>query len=1253
LTDEVARVINISMAVKAKNYKTKSVRGRTEKQGLPVTLQALRDRAGFTAEDGAGADLREFFAESKFSGEPDRKTAIAVVALDTILRDPSMLDATTCFGEGQIDTAVNAANLILGEARTKKLETISGENDLEELAEICRKMSGEEDIKCGVMSARHLWGMFNTATRGFPAEFFRNGKSDDFQAALLGVAGRHLSIFSAESMDATAELSQMVGQAEKIVELGEGGKYHRNPGTEKQVAEAFLFFCKQGRYAELSKSSLLESLGEVGSPSDKARTVCGLKERKARKKKGGAGEENDSWREDVALEGNGAFFAGRVFEEVKARYPGYPGHSSESTYWDTCLKHPATHGICSRLYSKVGQLVKSGGVEEGISRAVTNKMVHHNTKFSRLSMLVHLSNGKSFHVHRTRPINWESHGVDNPPFAPGIDVESGQLELGFGGAGAQTAKKAGKGRGKGGVQVVGYELRVVNYSHMPWVNKAISQYVEEAPFIKSPKDEHQQIVSILAKELRGEGVTYRQAFERAADLYSGLTGRADRGAKETELLLSRAWSQTEEAENLETDMAGLLREARAKSGMRLSEALRPGENEELLSNIVQTAVLDLAKACDVLSKYGVSEDKAREVVLALAGKYPIGKPENGSEQVYQAIREAGLDFEIRAIEAGNIAKLACGVGSRVVKDALPLSEDDRKDMREALTAVIESGVFYEGGDHKLSMRTGGGDKGEIDQYLDLVVKIGAKIGINHKEALGAGEGGARIASGILPEVERTFAENGGEASPELLKQILQYAVKHSEHNPLTGEELHHRKVVGGGVDPVSLDAPIGEDLGQNLYSVVKGEDRQDRQAIDYDPDDAAFEAGATDHWMDREAGEGGFGAENSPSFIAEGGGEFFAPFSSSRIADSLYTVVSSKGTEQQVQMLKDFAGLKVESIAGAGDGQDARRQISAMLDMVDQEEVLQDEPKAIRRRFLSWVFNSVLNAAGVDGDGFDKLGGIGAGTLRKGLFEKIRRYGMPGVIVVENPDAEKAETLFEGVKKAKSWGYSNVGVCLPKKVEQNLRDWGATGGAENLCQVIAGLRDSRELISQSIEKGASDESLREAGLLLGEVSRGGGRSQSLPLNEKREKSSPMNPETEKKLLEIVKECEPELHQKLVLAKMAVAVGMELSCLGDSNNKDEVADRAKMDSVIFVDKGRAKSVGEAVSGFGIKVRLVPSNPEQALRDHIDYQSANTLKDGTLDKNKLIDNTKIPLSRKLLLAAETAQEAMDKTQRGSGY
>ena len=1236
------------MAPRSKTAVAKKSKSRVEGSTLPITLQALRERAGFTKEDGAGADLREFFAERKFSGDPDRKTAIAVVALDTILRDPSLLDATTCFGEGQIDTAVNAAALILGEDRIKKMESISGENDLEQLAEICRKAADDNDIKCGVMAARHLWGMFNTVTRSFPGEFFRNGKSDDFQAALLGVSSRHLAVFSAETMNAEADLIKMIGVAEKIAEVGGGGKYHKNPQNADQVAETFLYLCKNGRYNELHKSSLLELFGDDHQPSAKARNLCGLKEKKARKQKNTKNEEGAlSWTEDPTLSGNGAFFAGRLYEEVKFRYPGYPAHSSESAYWDTCLRHPATHGICSRLYGKMGQLVRSGGVEEGISRAVTNKMVHHNTKFSRLSMLVHLSNGKSFHVHRTRPINWESHGVDSPPFAPMSVDEDGQLELGFGGSPKTATKKSG--RSKGGVSVVGYELRVVNYSHMPWVNKAISQYMEEAPFIKSPKDEHQQIVSILAKELRGEGVTYRQAFDRAADIYSGLAGRGGTGVRETELLLARAWSRTGQAEELEADLASVLRDASSRKNNSLSEALNHGKKAERVreagggEEILQSSILELAKACDILSKYGISEEKSRELVLGLAGQYPVRIPEDGGAKVRQFMRDANLDIEIRADEASQISRMACGVASRAVKNSFSLDEQARQEMAEVLQAVIESGVVFSEDGQKIPGKAGKGDKGEIDAYLRIVEEAGAKLGISKGLAREAGEVGARVASNLIPEVERAFAERGGEVDPEVLEQIVQYAGKYADHNPLSGEEIHHRRIVGAGVDPVSLDAPMGEDQDQSLYNVVGDEKTQSGRGADYDPDEAAFEAGATSHWMDEQAG---LKETSSPGFESEGGDEFFSPFSTTRIADSLYTVVSTKGTEHQLQMLKDFAGLKVEGIAGGGDGKEARKQVSAMLDMLDEQESLQGENGAMRRRFLSWVFNSVLNVAGVDGSGYDKMGGIGSTTLRKGLFDKIRRYGMPGIVVVENAEMDKADELLGGIRNAKAWGFTSIGVCLPKTAESEVREWSSEGGAGRLVKLLSRLTDGRHTLEKALKSGELGNTANEAVASI--------------LNGKSDADSDQSfnflqatPDCEKQLLKSLKITAPELHQKLVIGKLAATGDLELNCLGDGSNEEEIADRAKMDSLIFTDRENGSTIGEAIAGFGIKARVVKGNPEQALHGHADYATAVVLKDGSLDKGKLIEATKIPLSRKLLLAAQVAQEALEKGSHRGGY
>lgn len=1204
---------------------------------LPVTLQALRERAGFTRDDGAGPEFREFFAGFKFGGDPDRETAIAIVAVDSVLRDPSFLDGTTCFGEGQIDTAANAARLILGPEKMQRLGTIGGEDDLEELASHCRALSGDEDVKNGVMAARHLWGMFNTVTRAFPSSFFRNGSSTDFQAAMLGAAARHLAVFSPDKMDARADLTRMIAMAEKISELGAGGKYYQSPKDEEEAASTFLFLCKNGRFSELHSSPLLEQLGDAGSPSASVLAECGMRAKRERERDA-KGEEETSWRDDPVLSGNGAFFAGRSFEEIKARYPGYPGHSSEVSYWDACARHPATHGICCRLYGKMGQLIRSGGVEEGISRAVTNKMAHHNTKFSRLSLWVHLSDGKGFYVHRTRPVNWAAHGVTEPPFSPDNSVGD-QLELQFqpkrGGAkGAKGAKRA-----KEPVSVVGYEMRSVNYSHMPWVNKAILQYAEEAAFIKSPADEHQEVVSSVARALRGAGATYKEAFDSASDIYSQLVGRGAGGAEKTAELLRKAASKTETAEELEAEVAGLLRECAGRGGGRISEVIGgclaaqdvrrvAGERGE---QVLEDVTLSLAKASDILSSYGLPPEIAREAIFKVAGAYPVKAPEGG-EGVVSVLKEAGVAVAISPADASEIGKVAGGIASRVVDGICSVSQTDIENLGEGLREVMKTGVLLDENGQKIPGRVGTGDKGETSSYLKLVGKIAKSMGVGEAEAGEAAVAGLRFASDTLPEIERAFARAGTSASDELLDHVLGYAVKHCGGAPVDREEVHRRKMVLGGVDTISLDAPVGEDGKRDLHSVIG--DGREAHYVDYEPEDLAVGAGEQAHWLDEASG-----SENSPSFVESGGSEIFAPFSMSRIADSLYKVVSTKGTEQQLQMLRDFAGLQVDSIAAGGSPDEARRQIGAMLDIVDREDAMEGENGVIRRRFLTWVFSSVLNAAGVDGDGYDRLGGINAASLRKGLFDKIRRYGMPGVVVVENSDISDSDRLGSELRESKAWGYGRAGICLPRGAGSALTGWSESGGVRNLLSVLEAVPGAAEKTAGVLEGrtdagGTAERSLR---ILLGKSTKGAGEALSF---------LEADPKGEERILAAVRAADPGLHRKLVLAKMAAKNGLAVDCLGNEEDAATVADGAKMDSLIFL-SGSGKAVAEAVSGFGIKSRVVPGTPGKALAEHVDYHSVTVGKDGKLDKNLLIAGSNIPLARKLLMAAETAQESLDKS------
>ncbi len=1248
-------MINILMAAKTKNPSRKTKRAVESGEKLPITLQALRERAGFTRDDGANSEFCEFFANFKFSGDPDRSTAIAIVAMDTILRDPEFLDGTTCCSEGQIDTAVTAAGLILGPSRIKQLETISGERDLEELGSMCRDLSSQEDVKNGIMAARHLWGMFNTVTRSFPSDFFHNGKSDDFQAALLGVAARHLNIFSPDTMNAESDFRRMVASAEKIAELGQDGKFYPQPKNEEQMASSFLFLCKNGRYTELAKSPLWEALGDSGQPSTKALQVCGLKEKKPRKSKAkeskvaegdldgdGVSEgEAGAWKDDPVLAGNGAFFVGRSYEEIKARFPGYPGHSTENTYWESCTKHPATHGICCRLYGKMGQLIKSGGIEEGISRAVTNKMVHHNTKFSRLSMLVHLSNGKSFHVHRTRPINWASHGVDEIPFESTRDDDD---ELGLF-AGAKTPKVSkGKSKEGGGVKVLGYELRVVNYSHMPWVNKAISQYMEEAPFIKAPKDEHQELVAAVANELRSSGIPYRKAFDLSSDIYSRLGNRGTLAVDRTVQGLSEAWVKTRSADELETEAVSLIRKSPPKANLSVREIFSAKESPESksLQGDLESRVLDricsrLENAESVLNRYGLGEEMSRKICLEVAAQFPAQAPIEGYAAVVEIVRNAGLNVSIDAADGAEVAKLAGGVAGWAVRGLVEPDGKTSEELSDGIRAVIKSGIVIGEDGQKLLGNAGDGNEAALTQYFKLVEQIGSRLGISSKDCRLSAIEGIRSAGEILPEVERLFAQNEGEPSEELRKKILSYAHKYHDRSPLDSLELHNRKMVGGGSTPVSLDAPFGDENENNLYSVVGDEARTAAGGYDFDPDEAAFEVGPDTHWLDRENEP----SESSPGFMTDGGNELFAPFSMTRIADSLYRVVSTSGNEQQLRVLKDFASLQLESIAGDGNPEEVKKQITAMLDMVDEQEQLTGEQGAVRRRFLSWIFTSVLNASGVDGQGFDRFGGINSASLKKGLFEKLRRYGMPGIVVVEQPRVDKPEELMNGIKEAKAWGYTSIGVCLPKTASENLSAWVAKGGVSELVGSIRSGEAGAVASVLDVVKNSPLSPTAKQGFVSLLEGRGG------PLDGKAAAYLDNLDGAERDLLAMVKQASPSLHQKLVVAKLAHQAGLEVKCLGTEENTESLADAARMDSIVFVGSNKGKAVGQAIASFGVKARVVDGTPAEALMDHVDYSSNPIGKDGKLDKGRLIKGTQIPLARRLLMAAEASHEAIEKS------
>jgi hypothetical protein len=604
-------------------------------------------------------------------------------------------------------------------------------------------------------------------------------------------------------------------------------------------------------------------------------------------------------------------------------------------------------------------------------------------------------------------------------------------------------------------------------------------------------------------------------------------------------------------------------------------------------------------------------------------------------------KESGVLTAIDTSDAGEVSNLVgglAGVGARAV--SIP-SEDDLADMTEAMRQVLESGVVIGEDGRQFLGKAGSGDGGEVEAYCRLVQAWGKRLGVDSKESLRCALSGVTVASDVLPEVERVFAQNGGEPSPELLGAVLSYAGKYHNRRPLGAEELHNRKMAGGGVSPVSLDAPLGDDNESNLYNVV-GE-QEAAGGYDFDPEEAAFEVGGGEvHWLDR----AGHQEVGSPSFTASGESELFAPFSMARIADSLYRVVSTSGNEQQLRLLKDFASLQVDSIAGGGKPGEARNQIAAMLDMVDEQDQLEGEQGAVRRRFLSWVFSSVLNASGVDGQGFDRLGGIGATSLKKGLFEKLRRYGMPGVVVVEGAEVDKPAAVVDGLLRSKAWGYTSVGVCLPRSASEDVGGWLSGGGVGELVKAVKSAGVSQDELLQNISRTDLPSTMKQ-GLRTLVEGRGG------PETGKAISYLQSLPDSEGQLLEVIKITNPQLQQKLSLSRMANSVGLEVKCLGDADNSEELADAARMDSVVFVPENSGKGLGQAIAAFGIKARVVQKTPVAALSEHVDYQSNPVDKDGKLDRNRLIKSTQVPLSRRLLLAAEACQESMEKGTGKGGY
>lgn len=1170
--------------------------------GLPVSLQALRERAGLGLSDGAGPGLREFFAEDKFSGDPDRPTAIAMVAVDAIVRDPSMLDATTCFGEGQVDTAVGAARLVLGGHNLEELCEIRGEDDLEQLADKCRKLSGNRDIKAGCMAARHLWGMCNTVLRTFPSSLFRNGACDDFQTALLATAGRHLGVFTPDSGDLQSDFREMVARAERIAELGGAGKYHTEPKSEKEAAEAVMHMARMGKFSEIRDSSLVDMVSSDGVPSAKATKLLGLKKAGSKPRRGERKKEGGDWIEETSLSGNGAFFAGRTYEEVKARYPGYPGYSTESSYWDTCSRHPATHGICCRLYSKVPLLTRVGGVEEGLSRAVTNKLVHHNTKFSRLSLWVKLSNGKGFWVHRTRPINWAAQGVSTLPFG----TAGGQMEL----FGESRAGKSGAKNSSEEVTVTGFELKAMNYSHMPWVNKAISQYVEEAPFINSPTDEHQTCLSVLSKALREGGIPYRESVEKAADIYSLLPGRGRVAAA----ALSRSITQASASGDLAGDCeASLAAELRRGGLLDLAERGSGVEGEGVLGTALGLARESLQKGVSLLERSGISPTRAKETVLLLSGRFPVVGSGEGAREVLGKLVDRVSDRDLEVL-----SREVTGLATSCTKAACSLSSGEADEIASLVGGVLRAGVFERG---KVSDPSKGEQARAVADYSDKAVAVALSRGLSADQAGEVAKEVLGDAVDLAVEIEIRLAQSGATLGDKERETLFAYCAKHSKGNPLSAQDMHNRIASYGGGFTISLDAPVGEDHKDDLYSVFS-------PVGDHDPEEAAFGGGEIPHWLDAEkVKEGG---SSRPSFMPDGGDEIFSSFGVDTMAEDLYRVVSTKGDIEQKDLLEKFAALNIESIASRGGSTAAREQISAMLDLLDREEELPRDDVSTRRKALTWIFQSVLNSVGEDREGFQRLGGAGGGKAREALFDKIRRHGMPGVLVREGEPEPTAE-FGEELSRLKHWGYTRIGLILPAEAGESLAQWAVGGGSVALLEGIKSLGEIESKKLREVLIGMGDGAVaRAASAVLG--GEGGEREEGTKYLNSR-------PDTEAVIMGALGEADAALCRRLNILRIAKSRGMGVDFLGADGAR--CADAARLDSVLMVDRSDAVPTARRLVEFGISARVIKGGVDGVVKGHPDYDILPS-KDGA-DRDAHLQQSRILLPKRLVLAAISAHES----------
>jgi hypothetical protein len=301
-----------------------------------------------------------------------------------------------------------------------------------------------------------------------------------------------------------------------------------------------------------------------------------------------------------------------------------------------------------------------------------------------------------------------------------------------------------------------------------------------------------------------------------------------------------------------------------------------------------------------------------------------------------------------------------------------------------------------------------------------------------------------------------------------------------------------------------------------------------------------------------------------------------------------------------------------------------------MLDLLDREEELARDDASVRRKALTWVFQSVLNAVGSDREGFDKLGGAGGSRVRDALYDKVRRYGMPGVLVRAG-EPEPNKELGAELSRLKTWGYCRVGISLPAEAGEPFSKWAAGGGVLPLLEGVSNLgEDFTQRLKSELGRRDDGAAAKAAKAVLGgEDDRG--RLEG-------EKYLVSRPDAEAQVFEAVGRADAALHKRLQVLKMSVDRGLAVDFVG-GGGAHGIADSARLDSILMVQAHEAADVSRRLGEFGISSCVVSGGVDGVVRRHPDYEILG--RDGA-DREMHLLKSQIPLPRRLVMAAMAAHE-----------